>query len=54
MIIAYAGSAVGNALVHGRLALSALHADSSIAVRLKRYNHHMALVLALEAQGSAQ
>ncbi|MDF5893483.1 hypothetical protein P4A93_17895 [Pseudomonas syringae pv. syringae] len=42
------------ALAHRRMALSALHADSSLAVRLKRYNHHMALVRTLEAQGGAQ
>lgn len=39
------------ALVHRRMALSALHADSSLTVRLNRYNHHMALVRALQAQG---
>ncbi|MCD5982769.1 hypothetical protein [Pseudomonas sp. CDFA 610] len=38
------------ALVHRRMALAALHADSSLPVRLKRYNHHMALVRALEVQ----
>ncbi len=42
------------ALAHRRMALAALHADSSLNVRLKRYNHHMAMVRALEAQGSAQ
>jgi len=42
------------ALAHRRMALSALHADSSLTVRLKRYNHHMALVRTLEAQGGAQ
>ena len=42
------------ALAHRRMALSALHADSSLAVRLKRYNHHMVLVRTLEAQGGAQ
>ena len=36
------------------MALSALHADSSLSVRLNRYNHHMAQVRALEAKGSAQ
>lgn len=39
------------ALAHRRMALSALHADSSLTVRLKRYNHHMALVRTLEAKG---
>jgi len=41
------------AMAHRRMALAALHADSSIAARLSRYNHHMALVRALEAQGGA-
>jgi hypothetical protein len=39
------------ALAHRRMALASLHSDSSLAVRLKRYNHHMTLVRALEAQG---
>ena len=42
------------ALAHRRMALAALHADSSLATRLSRYNHHMAIVRALEAQGGAQ
>ena len=42
------------ALAHRLMALSALHADSSLTVRLKRYNHHMALVRTLEAQGGLQ
>ncbi|MBL3873558.1 hypothetical protein EGV01_16105 [Pseudomonas syringae pv. theae] len=42
------------ALAHRRMALSALHADSSLATRLKRYNHHMDIVRALEAQGGVQ
>ena len=42
------------AIAHRHMALAALHADSSLTVRLKRYNHHMALVRALEAQGGAQ
>ena len=42
------------AQAHRRMALSALNADSSLAVRLKRYNHHMTLVRTLEAQGGAQ
>ncbi len=41
-------------LTHRRMALAALHADSSLATRLKRYNHHMDIVRALEAQGGAQ
>ena len=39
------------ALVHRRMALAALHANSSLSVRLKRYNQHMDLVHTLEAQG---
>lgn len=35
-------------------ALSALHADSSLSVRLKRYNAAMAKARALEAQGGGQ
>ena len=42
------------ALAHRRLALAALHADSSLAVRLRRWNHHMAIVRTLEAQGGVQ
>ncbi|MDF0729697.1 hypothetical protein P0Y43_03000 [Pseudomonas entomophila] len=42
------------ALAHRRMALAALHADSSLASRLARYNHHMDIVRALEAQGGAQ
>ena len=39
------------ALAHRRMALSALHANSSLFVRLKRYNHHMTIVRSLEAGG---
>lgn len=42
------------ALAHRRMALIALHANSSLSVRLKRYNHHMSIVRTLEAQGGAQ
>ncbi|MEE4666061.1 hypothetical protein V2L09_19295 [Pseudomonas alliivorans] len=35
------------ALVHRRMALAALHADSSLASRLVRYNHHMNIVRTL-------
>lgn len=38
------------ALAHRRMALAALHADSSLAVRLNRYNEHMSQARALEAQ----
>ncbi|MDU8619150.1 hypothetical protein RYB67_11350 [Pseudomonas syringae] len=41
------------AIAHRRMALSALRANSSLSVRLKRYNHHMIQVRALEAQGGA-
>lgn len=41
-------------LAHRRMALAALHSHSSLASRLARYNHHMALVRTLEAQGGAQ
>ncbi len=40
-------------IAHRRMALAALHADSSLATRLKRYNHHMNQVRALEAPGGA-
>ena len=39
------------AFAHRRMALSALRADSSLSVRLKRYNDHMAIVRSLEAGG---
>ncbi|MNY54978.1 hypothetical protein D3C86_1909150 [compost metagenome] len=42
------------ALAHRRMALAALHADSSLTTRLKRYNHHMALVRTFEMQGGVQ
>jgi hypothetical protein len=42
------------ALAHRRMALSALRANSSLSVRLKRYNHHMDQVRALESQGGMQ
>ena len=42
------------ALAHRNMALSALRANSSLSVRLKRYNHHMDQARALEAQGGAQ
>lgn len=37
------------ALAHRRMALSALRANSSLYVRLKRYNAHMAIVRSCEA-----
>ncbi|SDZ15362.1 hypothetical protein SAMN03159453_02593 [Pseudomonas sp. NFIX28] len=42
------------AFVHRRMALSALRANSSLSVRLARYNIHMAIVRTLEAQGGVQ
>lgn len=39
------------ALAHRRMALNALRANSSLSVRLKRWNHHMDIVRSLEAQG---
>nr|WP_261387248.1 hypothetical protein [Pseudomonas putida] len=41
------------AQAHRKMALSALHANSSLSVRLKRYNHHMDQARALEAQWGA-
>ena len=41
------------AFAHRRMALAALHADSSLATRIKRYSHHMAKARTLEAQGGA-
>ncbi|NMZ13979.1 hypothetical protein HBO07_22105 [Pseudomonas proteolytica] len=37
------------ALAHRRLAIAALHADSSLSVRLRRYNAAMEKARALEA-----
>lgn len=42
------------AAAHRSMALAALRADSSLSVRLKRYNAAMARARALEAQGGAQ
>ncbi len=42
------------ALVHRRLALIALRAHSSPSIRINRYNAHMSIVRALEAQGGAK
>ena len=38
------------AKAHRRMALAALHADSSLSVRLSRYNEHMSKARALEVQ----
>lgn len=42
------------AYAHRRLALAALRANSSLSVRLTRYNHHTEIARTLEAQGGAQ
>jgi hypothetical protein len=39
------------AAAHRAMALAALHANSSLATRLSRYNAHMSKARALEAQG---
>ncbi|WKN20637.1 hypothetical protein [Azotobacter vinelandii] len=38
------------AAVHRAMALAALRADSSLSVRLRRYNDHMAIARSLELQ----
>lgn len=42
------------ALAHRRMALAALRANSSLAVRLKRYNHHSEIARSLEHAGGAR
>ena len=42
------------AAAHRAMALAALHANSSLATRLARYNAHMTKARALEAAGGAQ
>lgn len=42
------------AAFHRVCALAALHADSSLSVRLTRYNAHMAIVRTLESVGGVQ
>lgn len=42
------------ASAHRAMALAALHANSSLATRLSRYNAHMSKARALEAAGGAQ
>ena len=41
-------------IAHRRMALRALTENSSLSVRLKRYNAHMDIVRSLEAQGGVQ
>ncbi|MFJ4372719.1 hypothetical protein ACIP1T_08870 [Pseudomonas japonica] len=42
------------AYAHRRLALAALRANSSLSVRLARYNHHAEIARALDAVGGAK
>lgn len=42
------------AAAHRAMAMAALHANSSLSVRLKRYNHHIDQARALECLGGAQ
>lgn len=42
------------AAAHRAMALAALHVNSSLSVRLRRWNHHMAIVRALENAGDVQ
>ncbi|SEI82451.1 hypothetical protein SAMN04244579_02127 [Azotobacter beijerinckii] len=42
------------AAAHRAMALAALHADSSLSVRLRRFNRHMAITRTLESQEVAQ
>lgn len=42
------------AAAHRAMAMAALRANSSLSVRLKRYNHHMDQARALETQGGVQ
>ncbi|MDV7212921.1 hypothetical protein [Azotobacter beijerinckii] len=42
------------ASAHRAMALAALHADSSLSVRLSRFNRHMAIARSLESQEVAQ
>ncbi len=37
------------AAAHRAMAMAALHANSSLAVRLRRYNHHMDIARSLES-----
>lgn len=42
----------GKAAAHRAMAMAALHADSSLSVRLKRYNTQMAIARILETEGA--
>lgn len=50
MITLRRNSLTGRAAAHRQMALAALHADSSLSSRLRRYNAHMAIARDLEAQ----
>tara|TARA_B100000405_G_scaffold19995_1_gene15125 strand:+ start:3347 stop:3508 length:162 start_codon:yes stop_codon:yes gene_type:complete len=43
-------ASASRARAHRKMAFAALRSDSSAAVRLKRYNHHMTKARRLEAQ----
>ncbi|MEA9979733.1 MULTISPECIES: hypothetical protein [unclassified Pseudomonas] len=43
----------GKAAAHRAMAIAALHADSSLSVRLRRWNHHMTIARTLETVGGA-
>lgn len=42
------------AAAHRAMAMSALHANSSLSTRLTRYNQHMSKARALESAGGVQ
>jgi hypothetical protein len=42
------------ASAHRAMAVAALRTDSSLSVRLKRYNHHMSVARALEGDAAEQ
>lgn len=42
------------AAAHRAMALAALRADSSLSVRLRRYNHHMTVARSLDADAAQQ
>ena len=41
----------GKAAAHRAMAIAALHGDSSLSVRLRRYNLHMEKALGIEVSG---
>ncbi len=42
------------ASAHRAMAVAALHSDSSLSNRLRRYNHHMGIARALEGEAAQQ